>query len=306
MFFSYIFFYRVFLTKLPRDINEFNIVLLIIGCIIIFIQSIMLIITIMPFFKFKDKKKTFFLSQIKKLKKIMKRFRRKNIHKEDLKFLFNLKENIQINERIENYYAIFLRNMFQYSYISYLYYKFAYAFRKIFSFNYVIYMHFLIFILPKLFGKIIFFLEVIIFKEINYFYKVLWVLIIPIIGKFIRVTCKYFAIMQHNYFATTIYIRKMVVEEDAILNMEYSYDEQDDTTYKYTWYIPELHKLHDITSLHQQFGFHLQFIKMYDFMEISYDLEHENFMFKIINIFITLLTISSWTYVILYMLKIIS
>jgi len=308
IFFCYIFYNRVFLTKLPRDITEFNFTLLMIGIIIIVIQSIILIITITQIYTFNTEKKEYFIfTYVKKVKKKLKKFRRRNFHINDLIFFSNLKHALAITEQIETSYMSLLRHFqYNYPYVWYLYYKSALIFRKRFLLASVIYMHFFIFIFPKILVTLVFFFEVIYFKEINYFYKILWILIIPLIGKFIRITCKLCVLLQYNYISTTMYIKKMVVEEDAILNMEYYYDEQDDTTYKYTWNNDFLFQKSDKSILHIKFRHFLTFLKMSKFIEISYDFDLKNHYLKLINIFINILTISGWTYVILYMLKIIN
>lgn len=186
---------RVFAIKLPKNLQEFHVILLFVGIIIIITQCVIIIITIKQIFSSKNDKSNLI---IKKYKKIFKRFRRKHFNKNDLKFISNLPGTLNIKKRIEDTYMKVLYYLLNYPFFDYLCFSICFNFRKKFTLKSVIYMHFFFFYLPKILFTLILFVDVFYFLHLNMFYKFLWLLLIPLIGKILRFTCKMSYLPQYK------------------------------------------------------------------------------------------------------------
>lgn len=232
------------------------------------------------------KKKRKFVLFYKKLKK-------KYIHKDDLSNINKFIYNWNLPERVVNTYGRLVVLLIEQQWFLRIYYKInCFLIPKIKQYPHTIYG--LIFLLPKILVYGIYFVDVIFFFKIDYFYKFLWLLLIPIFFKIFLYTIKIASVFRLK--ALSQIIRYEVIEKKDI--DKYPLDqlcnsEDENQIFFINWVndtFAEIAPKHEMLFIMTEV---LNNRQITFFAEDLYDIE-KSFSITIIHLFVTLITFIIW------------
>ena len=275
----YIFYIRLFIEISPKLLNNLMFIFILTGIFIILFNIWLLYKNILKIKKIYIKNIKMVISNKKNTNKLQKVIFKLYLMKKKVLYAFLLTYEKIIEKVLKKPFLL-----------EKLYYKPTLFVIKL-SIIYTKLCYYIIFILPKLFVTIVFFLEVIIFKEINLFYKTLWVLIIPIIGKTIRYAYRHIAYIIVDEFEDYFFITtKKPLSYNKPLDKE--------IVYQFLWINPQVKKQFGKESLKEYENLYIEYKTHYNYWDYTYDLENKKE--TIINdIIISLLLIISWLYIVI-------
>jgi len=308
VFLIYMFYNRLFIDRLPKNLHEIHLFYTMIGIIILFLHIFLLYKNTKKLFEtdeFTETSQNKFYKHIKHIKIYFRYYKIKYIHKEDIQIIKKIIECLNLPKRIEDAYIGFLGLInesakfrdYYYIFISRILLKSKY--RKI--------SYYIIFIFPRILVTLVFFFEIIYFKEINYFYKILWVLLIPLIGKIIRFSVKILSVIYINKLFKIVTYEILELNNEELKNTstcKYYYCSEEQITYKYYWVSPDCVDYFEEEDLTEIFTEEFNCRTMYNFSKFFYNVENTKTNI-IINMIISFLLIISWIYIIIKMFKLI-
>lgn len=235
-FLIFVFANRLFIEKIPKNLEIFYLILLTISVFMIIIQSVYLYNLSKTFISSLTTTNTRFIK--KGYKKIIK-----HLHKEDRKAVRNFLYKWNLPERVVNTYGRLLSMFLHSQKFLKIYYKITcYVIPKIFEHSRVLYI--LIFVIPKIIICGIFFIDVFMLHQIVYFYKVLWLLLIPLIGRILLYTIKVFSTLRLHALSKIITYK--IIDYDAdITNLprkQLCYSEDEQKVFYFFWSQQEFSK----------------------------------------------------------------
>jgi len=158
--------------------------------------------------------------------------------------------------------------------------------------SYTMFIYYVTLVFPRILVTLVFFFEVIYFKEINYFYKSLWVLIIPLISKTVKYTYQHIAYMLVAEFEDYFFIiTKKPLQYNNPLNKE--------IVTQFFWIDEDGDKKYGEKVRQDYENLYIEYKTHHNYWSYTYSCEKEKKTI-IIDIIISLLLIISWCYIITY------
>ena len=303
---------RVFLERSIRYLGNFSLTFFIVSVFILCSQLYILYRHLKIYNQLCGKKhinsklkltiKFFYLNKKKKL-----------LHLDDRIFLRNTKKNLHIFLQIVLAYNVFLNSIKNNYYLRALCMR-TMPYSELYNKKYIPYIYYLFFILPKIILLFFLMLDVFYFNQINYFYKNLWLFLIPLFSSIFKHSLYTFAQLNLNEleFYIKIYMFKInretyendfllkhkFQEESLGLTRNHSYDDRTQCLYVYFWAEKDLLKYLPKDELHKYF---FEFYAMSTITAYwdTYILYQNSKINKILDIIVSMLFISVWGYIVI-------
>lgn len=295
---------RCFIERLPRNLNEFSLFLTIFAIFIICIQLLII-------YKYTKALKNGDLLRIrnKRFKRWQRRFKIKYIHKEDLLAFRIFKENIFLPLKIQKAY----NHLLHYFVMTPIYkniYNILFLNIAVNKRHYSDLIYLIFFMLPKVVVISILLFEIIYCNNINYFYKFLWLYLLPLFFQILRYSGKvgaligindslfYIRILKINVKMTDPNFQNLLDQQDKI--RRYYYDESQEILYIYYWKHPNLLHYYELDDVNKFFVEFWVLEYYYAYWNYYYHLDN-SLINKHKELLVAILTLICWLYILMKM-----
>jgi len=298
------FFFRIIVERIAKNLHFFYFFLFLISIFLILLYLVLVISQGKTLF-FPDKKSMFI--NVSRILIIFYRKLLKKLHKDTKKTLKEFILYMHLPKRIEQSYALFLYRISCSPNVLNIFYKLFLPLSLAVNEKYQRILYIIIFVLPKIIVSVIFFIDLVYFHQINYFYKSLWLLLIPLLGRIIRYTIRTFPPLRLDTLRDFVIAEEVPLEDNDIFSDElyilrdgtdyYYYNKKQNIKFKFFWVSQKEFSESDLFLL---FFESLKLKEIFLFANNFYEIETMRFV-QYLNLSYSVIMLINWSYIFLTM-----